>query len=138
VIIDCGEELFLDGHRDTLLNPKVIVEVLSPSTEAYDRGRKFEHYRQIESLEQYLLLSQDRMQAELFSRQPSGQWLLAFAAHPEEFVDLSSVGCKLSLAECYEKVDFPLNSGVPGAASDNAGSATDLPITNTPPRTAAT
>ncbi len=107
VAIVCGERLFLDGHRDTLLNPKVIVEVRSPSTEAYDRGRKFEHYRQIESLEQYLLLSQDRMQAELFSRQPSGQWLLAFATQPEELVDLSSVGCTLSLAECYEKVDFP-------------------------------
>ncbi len=107
VIIDCGEELFLDGHRDTLLNPKVIVEVVSPSTEAYDRGRKFEHYRQIESLEQYLLLSQDRMQAELFSRQPSGQWMLAFATHPDEFVELSSDGCRLSLAECYEKVDLP-------------------------------
>ena len=107
IVIVCGERLFLDGNRDTLLNPKVIVEVLSPSTEAYDRGRKFEHYRQIESLEQYLLLSQDRMQAELFSRQPSGQWLLTFATHPEEFVELSSVGCRLSLAECYEKVDLP-------------------------------
>jgi Uma2 family endonuclease len=138
VVIVCGEQLFLDGLRDTLLNPKAIVEVLSPSTEAYDRGRKFGHYRQIESLEQYLLLSQDRMQAELFSRQPSGQWLLAFATHPEEFVDLSSVGCKLSLAECYEKVDFPLNSGESVAASDIAGSAMDPPVINTPPRTVLT
>ena len=66
VVIVCGEQRFLDGHQDTLLNPKVIVEVLSPSTEAYDRGLKFAHYRQIESLDPYLLLSQDRMQAELF------------------------------------------------------------------------
>ncbi len=107
VVIVCGERLYLDGHHDTLLNPKVIVEVLSPSTEAYDRGPKFEHYGQIESLQQYLLLSQDRMRAELYSRQAGGQWLLTFASHPEEFVDLSSVGCTLSLAECYEKVDLP-------------------------------
>jgi Uma2 family endonuclease len=138
IVIVFGKPQCLDGHRDTLLNPKVIVEVLSPSTEAYDRGRKFEHYRQIESLEQYLLLSQDRMQAELFSRQPSGQWLLTFATHPEEFVELSSVSCRLSLAECYEKVDFPLNSSVPLAASDTAGSAMDPPATNTPPRTVLT
>jgi Uma2 family endonuclease len=137
IVIVSGERLFLDGLRDTLLNPKLIVEVLSPSTEAYDRGRKFEHYRQIESLEQYLLLSQDRMQAELFSRQPGGQWLLRFATRPEEFVELSSVGCRLSLAECYEKVDFPLNSSEP-AASDTAGSAMDPPAINTPPRTVLT
>jgi Uma2 family endonuclease len=107
IVIVCGERLFLDGHRDTLLNPKVIVEVLSPSTEAFDRGRKFEHYRQMESLEQYLLLSQESMRAELYSRQPGGQWMLAFATQPDEFVELSSVGCRLSLAECYEKVDLP-------------------------------
>jgi len=107
IVIVFGKPECLDDHQDTLLNPKVIVEVLSPSTEAFDRGRKFEHYRQIESLEQYLLLSQDRMRAELYSRQPGGQWLVTFASQPEEFVDLSSIGCTLSLADCYEKVDFP-------------------------------
>jgi len=138
IVIVFGKPQCLDGHQDTLLNPKVIVEVLSPSTEAYDRGRKFEHYRQIESLEQYLLLSQEQMRAELYSRQPGGQWLITFATRPEEFVELSSVSCRLSLAECYEKVDFPLNSSVPLAASDTAGSAMDPPATNTPPRTVLT
>jgi Uma2 family endonuclease len=134
VVIGCGQLHHLDARQDTLLNPKAIAEVLSPSTEAYDRGRKFEHYGQIESLEQYLLLSQDRMRAELFSRQPGGKWLLTFATHPEEFVELSSVGCRLSLAECYEKVIFPAYP----AASDIAGSEMDPPAINTPPRTVLT
>ena len=138
VVIVFGKPQCLDERQDTLLNPKVIVEVLSPSSEAFDRGRKFDNYRQIESLEQYLLLSQGRMQAELYSRQPGGKWLINFATHPEEFVELSSVGCRLSLAECYEKVDFPLNSSVPLDASDIAGSAMDPPATNTPPRRAVT
>jgi Uma2 family endonuclease len=63
IVIVFGKPQCLDGHRDTLLNPKVIVDVLSPSTEAFDRGRKFEHYRQIVSLEQYLLLSQESIRA---------------------------------------------------------------------------
>jgi Uma2 family endonuclease len=107
IVIVFGKPQCLDEHQDTLLNPKVIVEVLSPSTEAFDRGRKFQHYRHIESLEQYLLLSQDRMQAALYSRQPGGQWLVTFASQPWEVLDLSSVGCTLSPGECYEKVDLP-------------------------------
>ncbi|HSO84068.1 Uma2 family endonuclease [Thiocapsa sp.] len=73
----CGERQFLDDRRDIITNPAFIVEVLSDSTEAYDRGDKFAYYRSIPSLQAYLLLSQQRVSAELFLRQPSGDWLLS-------------------------------------------------------------
>jgi len=78
VVVTCDEpKLFQKGRRTaTLLNPTVIVEVLSPSTEAYDRGLKFEHYKSIESLREYLLVSSDRVSATLFRRQPDGTWLV--------------------------------------------------------------
>ena len=106
VTVVCGEPQFLDERRDTLLNPNLVVEVLSPSTEAYDRGRKFEHYRSIESVNEYLLVSSERVSAELFTRQPDGRFLLTAAARLEDSLDLQSVGCRLTLADLYEKVDF--------------------------------
>src|ERR1017187_4222773 len=87
----CGEPQFLDENRDTLLNPSLIVEVLSPSTEAYDRGRKFEHYRSVESVSEYLLVSSERVSAELYSRQPDGRWLLTAAAPLADSFNLQSV-----------------------------------------------
>jgi len=77
---------------------------MSPSTEAYDRGRKFEQYRTIASLQQYLLLSSERMSAELYTRQPGGGWLLTERTGPEETVDLA--GVELKLAELYYDVNF--------------------------------
>jgi Uma2 family endonuclease len=106
VIVVCGERHFLDDRRDTLLNPKLIVEVLSPSTEAYDRGRKFEHYKTIESIAEYLLISSDRVHVDLFRRQPDGDWLLKSADRIEDTLDLQSVGCRLSLADLYEQVEL--------------------------------
>jgi len=106
VIVVCGERHFLDDQRDTLLNPSLIVEVLSPSTEAYDRGRKFEHYQSIESVSEYLLVSPDRVHVELFRRQPDGDWLLKSADRMEDVLDLQSIGCRLSLAEMYEQVEL--------------------------------
>ena len=111
VTIVCGEPQFLDERRDTLLNPNLIVEVLSPSTEAYDRGRKFEHYCSVESLSQYLLVSSERVRAELFTRQPEGGWLLTAAGQLEDSLDLQSVGCRLTLADLYEKVDLTASPG---------------------------
>jgi Uma2 family endonuclease len=102
----CGEPQFLDGQRDTLLNPTLIAEVLSPSTEAYDRGRKFENYRSIESLAEYLLISSQRVSAELFARQPDGRWLLTAANSLEDTLELPATGCRLPLAGIYEKVEF--------------------------------
>ena len=106
VIALCGEPKFLDDHRDTLLNPSLIVEVLSPSTEAYDRGRKFDHYQSIESLAEYLLVASDRVHADLYRRQPDGLWVLSPAGQPGDTVELVSIGCRLLLADVYEKVDF--------------------------------
>jgi Uma2 family endonuclease len=102
----CGERKFLDSEFDTLLNPAVIIEVLSPSTEAYDRGRKFEHYRSIESLREYVLVSYDRAHVDLFTRQQNGRWQLNSADGIESSVELESIGCRLALADVYEKIDF--------------------------------
>ena len=101
VVVVCGEPRFLDQKRDTLLNPSVIVEVLSPSTEAYDRGRKFEHYRSIESVSEYLLVSSERVSAELYTRQADGRWLLTAAGRLEDTLDLESAGVRLAMADLY-------------------------------------
>jgi len=105
VVVRSAPQL-LDGRRDTLLNPTLIVEVLSPSTEAYDRGRKFEHYQSIDSLQQYLLVASERMHADLFTRQPDGLWLLKAAGSPEDIIELDSIGCRLTLRDTYERVEF--------------------------------
>ena len=106
VTVVCGEPQFLDERRDTLLNPNLIVEVLSPSTEAYDRGGKFEHYRSVESVGEYLLVSSERIGAELFTRLPDGSWHLIAISRMQGSLDLKSVGCRLSLVDVYEKVDL--------------------------------
>ncbi len=106
VVVACGEPQFADGAMDTLVNPTLLVEVLSPSTEAYDRGRKFEQYRKIESLRQYLLVSSDRVSVELYTRQVSGLWLLSSAAEPDNEVVLDSIECRLRVGDIYEKVVF--------------------------------
>jgi Uma2 family endonuclease len=107
IVVACEDPRFLDGELDTLLNPTLIVEVLSPSTEAYDRGRKFGHYRSIESLAEYLLVSSERIGAELFTRQTDGGWLLTAAGDLKDTINLSATGCRLALAEIYAKVEFP-------------------------------
>jgi Uma2 family endonuclease len=102
----CGEPQYLDEEVDALLNPNLIVEVLSPSTEAFDRGRKFELYQSIPSFTEYLLLASDRIHGDLFVRQASGLWLLRSFGELEDVLTLESVGCRLKLADLYEKVAF--------------------------------
>jgi Uma2 family endonuclease len=102
----CGEHQFQDGRRDVLLNPSLICEVLSDSTEAYDRGDKFAMYRQIHSLREYLLVSQHRVQVELYSRGEDGRWTLTDYSALTDSCPLASVDCTLSLAEVYDKVEF--------------------------------
>src|SRR5947208_2764400 len=97
VIVVCGERRFDDTQKDTLLNPTLIVEVLSESTEAYDRGAKFGFYRTIGSLAEYLLVAQDECRVEQFVKQPDGRWLLSDYRSPEEVVELGSVQCRLAL-----------------------------------------
>jgi Uma2 family endonuclease len=108
VIVVCGQPQLLDGRNDTLLNPTLIIEVLSPSTEAYNRGRKFEHYRSLDSLREYLLVSSERVSVDLFTRQPDGKWLLASADRLDASLELESVGATLALADLYGGIDLTL------------------------------
>ena len=110
----CGERLFWDQHRDVITNPTLIVEVLSDSTEAYDRGDKFLYYRTLPSLRAYLLLSQQRVSAELFLRQPGGDWLLSTYTDPGDEIPLLAVDAALPLAEVYDKIDFAAGTATPG------------------------
>ena len=102
----CEEPRFEDDVFDTLLNPIVIVEVLSPSTEAYDRGDKFAHYRQLQSLQEYILVSQDKVRVDHYVRH-AAQWILTDFQEPDQQLPLTSIQCELSLQEIYERVLFP-------------------------------
>ena len=104
-VIVCGEPRFHSKTRpDTLLNPTVIIEVLSETTADYDRGVKFENYRRIPSLQEYLLVSQDACHVVHYTRQPDGAWTLTEASALDATVDLPSIQCRLPLAEVYAKV----------------------------------
>jgi len=109
VVAVCDEPQFSDEQRDTLLNPVLVVEAVSPSTEAYDRGRKFEHYKTLDSLRDYLLIATDRPHADLYTRQPDGRWLLTSASRLEDSLTIDSVGATLRLADIYEKVELATN-----------------------------
>jgi Uma2 family endonuclease len=102
----CGPQRFLDAEVDTLLNPTLIAEVLSDSTEAYDRGKKFEHYRQMPSLKEYLLVSQKDPRIEQFIRQEGGQWLWREATCLNATLELPALGITLALSEVFARVEF--------------------------------
>src|SRR5262249_44191428 len=104
VTVVCGEARFADAEVDTLLNPTVIVEVLSPTTEAWDRSGKFEQYQQMASLQEYVLIAQDRPRVERYARQGEGEWLLTVASGLEGVIALPSIGCELALREVYRKI----------------------------------
>lgn len=107
ITVVCGQPEFVDPRFDTLINPTVIIEVLSPSTEASDRGRKFAEYRGIPSLREYLLVSQDQPRIERYARQAEG-WLLTVAEGLEAKMRLDAIDCALDLAEVYHKaLDTP-------------------------------
>jgi len=103
VVVACGEIRFED--RDTLLNPTVIVEVLSASTEAYDRGAKFAHYRRLDSLQEYLLVAQDNVSIEHYVRQ-GVKWALSEASTLDACVHFVSIDCNMALHDLYDKVHF--------------------------------
>jgi len=126
VIGVCGERRFLDEQRDTLLNPNLLIEVLSPTTEAYDRGRKFQLYQSIDSFTEYLLVSSDRVHVERFTRQAGG-WFITSADRLADVLDLQSIGCRLSLADLYENVDLEKSGAVLAApVPENQGSRTTV------------
>lgn len=103
-----------------MLNPSVIVEVLSDSTEAYDRGEKFAHYRRLKSLTDYLLIAQDKVRVEHYVRQ-GDQWVLSEASDLNSTIHLSSIGCDLALRDIYDKVEFPNNETGTSPAAGNDG-----------------
>lgn len=110
LVILCGTPEFADTEGDVLLNPQVIIEVLSDSTEKYDRGAKFRQYQQIPALREYVLVSQDEPVVERFVRQADGDWLLTtFTGQTGEFA-LTTVPVAVPLAEVYRGVTFPEQS----------------------------
>lgn len=105
VVVVCDEPQFEDVELDTLLNPTVIVEVLSASTEARDRGQKLQCYRTLDSLNIYVLVAQDRPFVEIYRRQEQG-WLYSTVEGLESVVSLDAIGCKLRLADIYDRIEF--------------------------------
>ena len=105
VIVVCDEPLFDDSHFDTLLNPTVLIEVLSPSTAAYDRGDKFRRYQSLDSLCEYVLISQDTVCVEHYLRQEQ-DWDLTEFRSLDDLFQLVSIDCELSLQAIYAKVQF--------------------------------
>lgn len=105
VVVVCGQPQFKDANEDTLLNPTVIMEVLSDSTASYDRGEKFEHYAALPSLTDYLLIAQDRAAIEQRTRTERG-WQLVFHYGPDAVVPLPAIGCELRLADVYDRIEF--------------------------------
>lgn len=106
IVVACEDPQFLDAELDTLLNPTLIVEVLSPSTASYDRGEKFNRYRQLPSLQEYLIVAQDTSALEHYRKQSHREWILVDIVDWETLVDLPSIQCQLAMRDIYEKVNF--------------------------------
>ncbi len=104
ITVTCGPERFVDDHNDVLLNPLILVEILSASTEAYDRGRKFQHYQQIESLVEYVLVAQDALRVEHYRKQDTG-WLYRDIRGAEGVLELPAIGCRVRLSDIYRRVE---------------------------------
>lgn len=116
ISVFCEPMTTLDAEEDTATNPTLLVEVLSKSTEAYDRGKKFEHYRRLASLREYVLVSQDEPHIERFQREGDDRWVLTAVSGLDAIVRLASIEADLPLAEVYEKVDFTTPDEKPAAA----------------------
>jgi Uma2 family endonuclease len=106
VTVVCGEPLFHDEREDIILNPLLVIEVLSKSTEAFDRGAKFQAYQTLDSLKEYVLVAQDKPIIEQYVRQSDGKWTYTALVGLENSLTLPSVECTLNLSAVYDKVDF--------------------------------
>jgi Uma2 family endonuclease len=106
VVVVCGEPVFETEELDVLANPTVIIEVLSQSTESYDRGLKFNRYRRRASLQEYVLVAQDRISVERYARE-GDHWVLTEANSLDDTLELSSIGCTLAVRDVYRKVNVP-------------------------------
>ncbi|MEW6208413.1 MAG: Uma2 family endonuclease [Acidobacteriota bacterium] len=110
VTIVCGKPVYHDEHRDVLINPQVIIEVLSKSTEAYDRGEKFERYQVNRSLTDYLLVSQYRPSIVHYARKAKGRWEYSSETDMTGSLDIASIQCRLLLADVYDRIEFPADA----------------------------
>jgi Uma2 family endonuclease len=120
VVVACGDVQFEDAELDTLLNPTVVIEVLSASTEGYDRGAKFISYRQIPTLQEYVLVAQDRPSVEHYLRQGE-RWLLTTVTVLDGSVQLPTIGCELRLREIYRRVKLGQPDRSHGQERDPSG-----------------
>lgn len=105
VVVVCGEPEVLDEHNDVVTNPTVIIEILSPSTEAYDRGEKFAAYQQSDSFQEYVLVAQDRISVEHYIRREGNLWLYERLDRADARLSLPSIGCEVALSDIYYRVD---------------------------------
>ena len=106
VVAICGEPQFDDDHLDTLTDPQVIFEVFSDSTEGYVRGKKFQEYRELGSLRDYILISQKECVVERYTRQPDNQWLFWSTNKIADTLKIASIDCKLKLEDVYARIEF--------------------------------
>ncbi len=114
-----------DTHQDTLVNPTVIIEVLSPSTETYDRGEKFAHYRRLESLTDYVLVAQDKVRVEHYVRQVNtgeagDKWVFTEISDLGSALRLPSIGCDVALRDVYDRIEFPPSDDAPAVSSNDS------------------
>lgn len=121
-VIVCGKpEIIKREGVDTLLNPTAVIEVLSKGTEAKDRGDKFFEYRSILSIKDYILISQDKMRVEHYTRQPNDEWILHHdVTEPEGKIIIESIGCELRLSDIYERVEFSAPRQLRSISSDES------------------
>jgi len=106
VMVVCGAPVFIDNRQDTIINPVLIIEVLSDSTKNYDRGQKFQSYRSLSSLREYLTIAQDEIHVEQHVRQPDDKWILSETDAHDATIALQSVGVELRVSDVYEKTDL--------------------------------
>lgn len=107
LVVVCGKPVLTDEHQDTLINPKVIIEILSPSTADYDYGQKFILYRRLESFEEYVLVAQDQARVEVFRKTPDKRWLLTTYEGLQAVAGIECLGVSLPLGEVYEGIELP-------------------------------
>jgi len=110
VMVVCGDIQFYEERKDIIINPVLIIEVLSPSTGSFDRGEKFEYYRSISSVKEYLLISQDKPMVEAYYKQDEKKWLYSVVKGVEESIDLQSIDCKLFLKDIYHKTEMSIKN----------------------------
>jgi Uma2 family endonuclease len=119
ISVVCGETQFAPNAFDTIVNPTVLIEILSKSSEAYDRGDKFQHYREIDTLQTYILISQTKPYIESYTKGADGKWTLTDAVGLEAILEIPSIDCTLALADVYENVTFTKPDDVQADLSDN-------------------